>query len=446
MWCRVDLQISLEFSSNLPSSSPRDPRMKTLTTLLIFAFLICGVNGLNRARAHWLPEAAKEGAVCLDGSAPLYYLRPGSPVNASKWVFHIQGGAWCGSYDDCLQRSQTRLGSSNREFQPCLNDTGDCIVDLEHLEGCNNTRWCGAPMVNDTIVNPLMHDWTAVLIMYCDGGSFTGNNSTQTSYQGHPLFFRGERVLNAIFDDLLNNQGLDRATHVVLGGDSAGGQAVYLHIDALRSRLPASAHVVGVPDSGYFMPLGAYNTGLRWLYTAMNSSGSISSACRAAHTADPAACIFVPVVAPYISTRLFVIQSQFDPSQPMASHDPAYINTYGRNLFASLFSTLLGPKPDNGAFLYSCYQHCGGWEFIANGTTGILAFNRFFTSTIADSPSQSIVEHAVSSKMYNMIRRSGRVFGGRGLVNAALVEENQAGKWIWLQNHTYPCEACCVKG
>ncbi len=39
-------------------------------------------------------QAAKAGAVCLDGSPPLYYLRPGVAQNASKWVFHIQVRWW----------------------------------------------------------------------------------------------------------------------------------------------------------------------------------------------------------------------------------------------------------------------------------------------------------------------------------------------------------------
>ena len=33
------------------------------------------------------------GAVCLDGGAPAYYLRPGSGDGASKWYIHHQGHA-----------------------------------------------------------------------------------------------------------------------------------------------------------------------------------------------------------------------------------------------------------------------------------------------------------------------------------------------------------------
>lgn len=50
--------------------------------------------GPNLANAVYLTKAAKEnGAVCLDGTTPRYWIQQSSSsVNASKWYFHFEGG------------------------------------------------------------------------------------------------------------------------------------------------------------------------------------------------------------------------------------------------------------------------------------------------------------------------------------------------------------------
>lgn len=187
----------------------------------------------------------------------------------------------------------------------------------------------------------------------CDGGSFTGNNATVAYYDGHPLYFRGERNFRAIMASLLK-RGFGGATDVVFGGDSAGGQATYIHIDYVRSLLAPSANVIGIPDSGFFLPLGSYADGLQWLFTAMNSSGALAPACLADHRAsgDQYRCIFSPVIAPYITTRIWPVQSQYDPAQPMAHpDDPAYVNAYGAQLLDTLIDAVIKKSPDNGVTL-----------------------------------------------------------------------------------------------
>jgi hypothetical protein len=63
--------------------------------------------------------AAKDGAVCLDGSAPVYYFRPGSGGGVTSYILFLEGGGWCagynvsvGGFDSCLSRSKGGLGSS----------------------------------------------------------------------------------------------------------------------------------------------------------------------------------------------------------------------------------------------------------------------------------------------------------------------------------------------
>jgi hypothetical protein len=54
--------------------------------------------------AHRLFDAAKppQNALCLDGSPPLYYFSPGSGDGVHKWEIHMEGGAWCGDAQSCL--------------------------------------------------------------------------------------------------------------------------------------------------------------------------------------------------------------------------------------------------------------------------------------------------------------------------------------------------------
>ena len=62
------------------------------------------------------------------------------------------------------------------------------------------------------------------------------------------LYFRGRRNVDAVLDWLVEHKGMDKATHIVVSGESAGGTAAYWHADSFKRRFPA-AHVVGVPDS-----------------------------------------------------------------------------------------------------------------------------------------------------------------------------------------------------
>lgn len=53
-------------------------------------------------------------------------------------------------------------------------------------------------------------------------------------------------------------------TDFVIGGSSAGGLAVYLHLAWWRSQLPPSATVVGLADSGFFVGYHHCSTKTLW--------------------------------------------------------------------------------------------------------------------------------------------------------------------------------------
>ena len=94
--------------------------------------------------------------MCLDGSVPGYYWRPGQDKSSTKWILHLMGGGWCDNKEDCLKRSQTRLGSTSPKFYSESMDLSGFLSD-------------------DPQVNPDFHDWNVVYFIYCDGGSFAGD-------------------------------------------------------------------------------------------------------------------------------------------------------------------------------------------------------------------------------------------------------------------------------
>lgn len=117
----------------------------------------------------------------------------------------------------------------------------------------------GGYFSQDETLNPLMYNWNAVFLRYCDGGSFSGSNATAVPFQSNTssqMWFRGKHILKAMQDDLFKNRGLAASTDVVISGCSAGGLATYLHVDNWADRLAAAAptaKVRGMPDSGFFL-------------------------------------------------------------------------------------------------------------------------------------------------------------------------------------------------
>ena len=94
-----------------------------------------------------------QGAVCLDGSPPGYYFRPGKGCGAAKWIIHLAGGAFCYTKLRCYLLSLTYIGSS-KNWPPSAT-----------LHGL---------MSDDSTVNPDFYQWNVAYVMYCDGAFFTG--------------------------------------------------------------------------------------------------------------------------------------------------------------------------------------------------------------------------------------------------------------------------------
>ena len=192
------------------------------------------------ATGYWLDDALKgpDHAACLDGTAPLYYHRPGTGSGVNKWYIHHEGGGWCYNLNDCAGRAKGALGSTN----PAKSKDG------------KTANLGGGYFDTNPKVSPQMYNWNHVFLRYCDGGSFSGSNATSTLVNGETLWFRGKHVLKAMIADLVGARGLKASTDVVISGCSAGGLATFLHVDhwatVLKTEAP-KAKVRGMPGTTF---------------------------------------------------------------------------------------------------------------------------------------------------------------------------------------------------
>lgn len=240
-----------------------------------------------------------------------------------------------------------------------------------------------------------------------------------------PLYFRGYRNWQAIILRLSADFGLDKATDLVVSGDSAGGLSTYWHADGFQQMLP-NTRVVAAPDSGYFYDFGWQPWGdeLAALVALNNGTAGLNQGCVAAKVAagyDPVSCAFPDISTPYIQTPLFVMNSRYDPAL-----DDIVANENGKNatnvqligdtLQAYVQLTALN-RPGNAAFLTSCHQHCGQW---AQGQV-----------TSADGVPG---DFNVTIDGYTAPQAFDEWFGRR------------SSRQLWLQEAKYPCATCCDGG
>ena len=332
-----------------------------------------------------LVDDVSNGAACLDGSAPGFYLRRSSTGNAN-WLILMQGGGWCYNVEDCYHRSLTSSGSSN-DWSASVTITGMGSADCSE--------------------SPLFCDFNVVIMQYCDGTSFSSDLQHTISHNGSDLHFRGKRNYAAILSTL-SSFGLNEAENVLFTGCSAGAMSAYLHSNSVegtvRSMSPSLKTFKTAPGSGLF--LDHVNTQGRRLWTEQlkqivdlsNMTAGLDAACVAKEGWRCA----IPVVSyEYITAPVFVINSAVD-SYAMqcmvANHvnfdDAADSGAYpldmqcnidvGDNTLtlalpssAETFVTTLRASnkfsaSGNGAFVHTCFTHCAEFgdqynQFVVGG-------------------------------------------------------------------------------
>jgi STAM-binding protein len=237
----------------------------------------------------------------------------------------------------------------------------------------------------DPNVNPDFWAWNVAYLIYCDGASFSGNKDNPIVVNGTSIYFRGRRILDTVINDLIK-RNLNKATHVILTGCSAGGLSTFLHTNYVGARIPSTAVFKSIPQSGYFLNANnldnkaVYPSEMKYVYNMQNASGGVDVNC-SQHTglADRWKCIFAPSVYPYISAPIFVLNSYYDSwqmsnilgaqvssfktcaSKGPESCTPEQIrkaNTFHHTFVELIEGSSTFKDPRNGVFLNSCWTHC----------------------------------------------------------------------------------------
>jgi len=334
-------------------------------------------------------------AKCMDGSPAVYYISKGS--HPTGFYIHHMGGSWCTTMQECEERCKKTPWYCGTGFTA---ETSNLTVNML--------------MIRDPIQNPLMHDWTFVFVVYCDGGSFLGDAQVG-KYQ-----FRGKAIREGLIESLKTTTNFAAATAVVIGGCSAGGLSSMLHADWYASQVP-TAKVRAMPDSGYFLSgdyqrdeIPRFDTGMKRMFEMINAKSSLSSKCVEKHGYK---CVQGPTYVEYVKTHIFLVTSQYDSSMSRGPYwtgnssatfdctskyigppdgeattnyfvhktcKDASVNQFGHSFRLNLIQKLVskgvvmthhpgaGPKNKtmlqsephfrNGAFVDSCFRHCNNCQ------------------------------------------------------------------------------------
>jgi O-palmitoleoyl-L-serine hydrolase len=193
------------------------------------------------------------------------------------------------------------------------------------------------------------------------------------------------------------NQGLSKATEVLLSGGSAGGLSAFLHADYVRSHFGPEVKFGVAPVSGFFLMhdnaqgVDEYPARMQYVYNMMNSSGGVNQQCRAAQApGDAWRCIFAHYSYAHTQVPVFPLQSSVDKWQmgsifaiekagnPDCTRVTALIDgsehqlvkctesqrhavaQYQRDFLSDLQASAAFDRAGNGGYIESCIEHVAG--------------------------------------------------------------------------------------
>jgi O-palmitoleoyl-L-serine hydrolase len=170
---------------------------------------------------------------CTDGTRPVYYFRKGYEGGSNRWHVHFQGGGWCSDVQSCFARMQSPYGGTEFDRQNVSNPNSCDDVKGHMFE---NTKY----LTSNAKLNTMMYNWNTVFVAYCDGGSYAGDAVVE--HEGRQLHFKGLDIRRSLINTLLDSEGLDKGSEVLISGCSAGG--AFACVDACAGFRPDYCFVV----------------------------------------------------------------------------------------------------------------------------------------------------------------------------------------------------------
>ncbi|KAF5739756.1 pectin acetylesterase 8-like [Tripterygium wilfordii] len=327
-------------------------------TLVVCSLLLLRTEGDSYVGITYVQNVAATGAVCLDGSPPAYHLDRGFGSGINNWLVHFEGGGWCHNVTSCLWRSRSPLGSSKQMDQQ-LPFSGILIL-FEY---------------------PDFYNWNRIKIRYCDGSSFTGD--VEAVNPATNLHFRGERIWNAVIQELLR-KGMNNAKNAMLSGCSAGGLASILHCNSFKALLPKGTNVKCLSDAGYFIDVNDVSGAKQieeYFSEIVDLHGSVKNFPRSCTSRmKPEKCFFPQNVVQPIQPPLFILNAAYDSWQIRNILVPDTADPHGywgqckddiKKCSLSQLKTIqgfrleflnalsaVGKSPARGMFIDSCFSHC----------------------------------------------------------------------------------------
>lgn len=305
------------------------------------------------------------GGRCLDGSPPGYYMSLPNydihdPLTIASWRIHFRGGGWCFTAEDCRSRSKTSLGSS--------------LLWPAEIEDAHYGF-----MSTDTTVNPKFGKWGVIYIEYCDGSSYLSDVEEPVKVLSDVIYFRGQRILQAVFTDLEEKVGLlSQSKRVILSGTSAGGLATYLHCSAVHKMFNSECNFRCLPDAGLFLDHVTFDGQPKYRDNVIaglqlwNGTYALDETCKKAFSFvnQTWKCAFAQYIVSFIPTKIFVLNSMYDrASMGLVLHlncDPSRtgsctaaqlqaFQSYHQAMLDALHPVLVDST--SGVFATACYQH-----------------------------------------------------------------------------------------
>lgn len=325
---------------------------------------------------------AKGGPKCLDGTQAGYYLRQNT--NSHQFVIFLQGGGLCFNAVQCTQRKKSMLGSS-KKWSKTMH---------------------GTKLISENAANnPDFSTWNHIYVPYCSGDTWLGLEDKPTNPFGNgsdTYTFSGHKIIIAMMSEKL---GLDKATHVLLTGTSAGGMGSFHHADWLTQQLP-NAVVKTNPEAGWFgapfqrFPYFVQNvsdpdpkhlndaTG-KWLENINHFNNSAIGLCLADPSSDDRLCPSVPYFYPYIKSPIFVTEAAADKYQinhqaempdGLNATEKAYIIHFSNYLRGNMKQQILKGRKANqdGIFTPACFRHGLAFNDTVEGHTWPEALGNWF--------------------------------------------------------------------
>lgn len=299
-------------------------------------------------------------AVCNDGSPAAYYFRPGLGWSSRRWLVFLEGGGWCWDTPSCNSK-WSKAHQSSKNFPRTPSEVAAWTTRL-------------TTGIFDTRTSPLA-DARVAYVRQCSNDAYMGDSSAPPDAM---MYFRGRRIIEAVFQDLRKRTGLGERTGdlLVYGGCSSGARGALVSLDYVANNLVDKADVVGLLDSALWVPVPpvhsdfvSFETQTRGVLEKSNASGFINDACKEAYPDDLWKCLFGAYRLPFINTPYLLSQSQYDNFAISTSvrgyYDPnPNLGHIGREWAEKYREQVIRylPTPANGSgvaiFSSANYMHC----------------------------------------------------------------------------------------